>query len=102
MIATIPRVYPGGGPLYWMDEQSGLLRGAVCTYLNFRTGQGPAPSTEQIALLGDYLDYWVEAPAWRGPQILLATLRARSKELRGIDEISLWLRDALEAGIDPL
>jgi hypothetical protein len=98
---TIPRVYPKlyGGPLYWKDETSGVLKAAMMGYLERH---------EITPLFLDYLNYWIEAPAWRfretEPEYLaaLAELIARSKTLKHAQEVRTWINDCLNWGIDPL
>jgi hypothetical protein len=104
MVHVIPRIYPqpGGGPLYWRDEESGALRLAFDAYLDHCLDkQQPAPTAEQFALLRDYCDYWIHAPCWRSLG-QLDELRDSIKHVLTVAELRDWLWKALEEGIDPL
>ena len=98
----IPRVYPnlGGGPLYWQHEESGRLESAVRAYLERQ---------EVTPLFLDYLNYWVDAPAFKANPFLddegrleLQNLIERSATLRTAEEVSVWLSDVQDMAIDPL
>lgn len=84
-----------GAPGYWMYETTGVLRPAIEAYLS-----GGPMSPEQIAAMRAYLRQWINAPAWRGPQI--DELRAWIDQLGSRAAIRDWLAVAVEIGIDPL
>lgn len=98
----IPRVYipPYGGPVYWRDEQSGVLAEAVNAYLDHVVDKAPAPTQEQFDLLKDYCDYWAHARCWTGEG--LEDLRRQIKAVTTVDGLRGWLRAALDECIDPL
>lgn len=89
-----------GGPLYWRFEVSGVLIGIINKYLN-----GEDLAEEEFGFFRDYLVYWADAPVWRVPPDLRDGFKAligRGRELKNVSEARVWLRDALEFGIDPL
>lgn len=84
-----------GIPAYWMNETSGVLRPVIMAYLH-----GEPLSADQIITMCAYLRLWINAPAWRGPNI--EALRGRVASLQSRADIKRWLDDALREGIDPL
>ncbi len=104
-VSQIPDVYPHGLPLYWRDKQSGALPAAVKAFLDNQTVGGEI-SAEQITLVREYIDHYVNAPCWTawesGPFHELNLLRDRVDGLLTPDAIHQWLMDALEIGMDPL
>lgn len=99
---TVLNLYlpPNGTPLFWMNEQSGKLARAVRRFLDSRLGDAEKPDEDDLKLLVNYLSYYIHAPCWRGEG--LPTLRERVNKLSTENEISEWIRDALQAGFDPL
>ena len=101
-----PRFYlpPVGGPLYWRDETTGVLAGAILVFIaHVANKSNAAPSADQIELIRDYLDYWINAPCWREFESgELLKLREEVKTLKTTEEVHKWLMTALDAGIDPL
>lgn len=98
---SIPQIYlpPVGGPLYWRNEQSGVLPAAVWAYLNH------CATDSQLKLLSEYLEYYIHAPCWDLPGGFLGELeelRQSSKTMRTEKEIHDWIFKALNVGIDPL
>lgn len=92
----MPTRYPHGGPLYWRNEQSGLLGQAIEAYFDRREG------AEDLALVIDYCRYWIEAPCWRWDDPgELAELRQRVRSLITRSVLDAWLNDAMGLGIDP-
>lgn len=87
---------------FWRNELSGQLPNAIHTYsLNRDITQS------EIALIRDYLAYWINAPCWmRGDvaeqKLGIAVLATRVDALNTAQEIRTWLTDALMVGIDPL
>jgi hypothetical protein len=82
-------------PGYWMHETSGVLRPAVEAFLT-----GMPMTEEQIAAMRAYLRQWINAPAWRGPEI--ENLRSMVPGITSRDRLDFWLNEALACGIDPL
>lgn len=87
----VPRL---GYPLYWHDEQSGVLAKAVTAYLDGKETE------EQLALVIDYCAAWVEAPVWAGEGVV--KLRESIKQVKTHTELKEWLWKALDDAIDPL
>jgi hypothetical protein len=83
-------------PGYWGNEVTGELRRAVETYLYNRK-----MSDEEIALMRAYLRQWIDAPTWAGDETL-AGLRATVDTIRTKHDLDVWLRTAMNLGIDPL
>lgn len=86
--------YNGGLPFYWADESTDLPA-AVNAFL---AGQA---TPAQLARVVQYLDYYIQAPVWRGDDAL-DDLRRRAPGLTTADEISAWIHRCLEIGLDPL
>jgi hypothetical protein len=114
-MSSIPNIYlpPTGGPLYWGNEESGVLSAAVRAYFEAATNPtAPAPSAAQIELLRDYLQYYVQAPCWRrypdgtGPDaetaLKLDSLVQIVPTIRTVSEISRFCDECMEIGLDPL
>lgn len=83
-------------PLFWRDEQSGVLAPAVGRYLS-----GEPLSTNDIALLRVYLRQWICSPVWQCDDDI-AALRDMADSITSRAQIALWLDRALQIGIDPL
>jgi hypothetical protein len=97
----MPQIYllPTGGPLYWRNEQTGVLTAAVFAYLN------RDPTGDQLELVRKYLEYYIHAPCWNVVDSFedeLEELRRSSKTIKTYGEIHDWIFRALEIGIDPL
>lgn len=109
----MPNFYvpPLGGPLYWGNEQSGVLPSAVMAYFAYKTNHGPALLRGQWKLIIEYATYYINAPCWddnphhdEETRAQLAALRERAKRLtpETEQEFDAWIKDCLEIGIDPL
>ena len=86
-------------PGYWMDETSGVLRPAVEAYLHHE------PMTPQdIATLRAYLRQWIGSPIWDAisEDAWLAAMRLACDALLSREAIALWIKRAVEQGMDPL
>lgn len=98
----MPNFYlpPTGGPLYWRDEQSGVLPAAVWAFIN------KTADDEQLKIFQEYLEYYIHAPCWNLPGNPFAgeleELRQSSKTMRTEAEIFAWIFKALDIGIDPI
>ncbi|MBN3927739.1 hypothetical protein [Nostoc sp. NMS4] len=97
----IPNIYrlPMGLPLNWRDEASGELRDAIFKYFSSRQ-----LSTEEISLLGEYCQHYINAPCWDatgGFPDELATLRQSANSISSVSDISQWINGCLEIVIDP-
>jgi hypothetical protein len=97
----IPQIYlpPTGGPLYWRNEQSGVLAAAVKAFIQKRA------AADQLKLVAQYIEYYIHAPCWNQAATCfadeLAHLRESSKSLLNEHDIFVWIFKALEIGIDP-
>ena len=102
---VIPAVYlpPYGTPLYWGNEQSGVLQAAVLAFYDAAINKMPL-ATEHLALVRHYLAYVIHAPCWwdgdEGSE--LTALRAEVHRLSSVEEINRWIMRCLDVGIDPL
>jgi hypothetical protein len=98
MHTDMPQVYPNGGPLYWLYEQSGVLPAAVRAYAEKRE------TPEQFALMRAYCRYWIDAPCWREEpgETALQTLRETIRGVSTRETLDAWYWDAVVLGIDPL
>lgn len=104
-LRNLPYREPLGVPLYWRDEQSGELVGAMATFIYYAAGWYPTPPTaDQLALVRDYLHYFIHAPCWAttGIEAEMAQLRATVAHLDSVAAINDWLYDALALDLDPL
>lgn len=106
---SMPQVYlpPTGGPLYWRDEESGILKEAVWAFINHNADNAhPAPSAGELSLLRDYLKYYINAPCWNFSDNAfsdeLAMLQVGARAIKTNEDICKWLTRSLEIGIDPL
>ena len=94
-----------GGPGYWRNETSGVLAPVVTKFL-----ENKQPLTgEEIGIMRAYLLQWILHPVWstnphedEEGRRTLWELRVRARKLETISEITEWLSDALDFGLDPL
>jgi hypothetical protein len=99
--------FPGyyyGLPVYWRDEQSGVLSGAINAFLESRVNKTPM-TEEEISMVRGYCEYYIAAPClyWESTyEEELAALRASIKEAKTSDDLARWTEQALAIGIDPL
>ncbi|MDB6022911.1 MAG: hypothetical protein JWQ04_2768 [Pedosphaera sp.] len=105
----IPRFYipPLYVPLYWRNETSGVLPAAVEAYLNACLYLSPI-TDEQLKLVADYCDYYINAPCWAENvqpdgemRDELNRLIAGAKTLESVEHIQRWIRQCLDLGLDP-
>jgi hypothetical protein len=108
----IPNLYvtgPGGaGPLYWLNEQGGLLIKAMRAFFEYGVDSGKGITPEQLELVREYGEYYLNAPCWdNNPHndeeiwAKLAELREQIKKATTFEEIHQWIHACLEIGIDP-
>lgn len=107
-MSRMPKAYqPGGGPLRWQDDTTGVLPKAVWAFLNEGRAQ-TACTPEQAELVRDYMEYYINAPCWQLGESGEAyhsdftALRERIKSLKTTKEMSEWMGSAMSLGIDPL
>lgn len=91
-------------PLFWRDE-TGLLPAAVHLYLNERGKM----TLGAIALIRAYFRQWIGSGVWDANPHADDESRRQVRRLREdvdrivtVDGITRWLRDAEDAGVDPL
>lgn len=84
-----------GLPGYWRNEVSGVLVPVVEKYL-----RAEELDEQEVAAMRAYLRQWVRAPAWRGPAVY--GLIDSVERIKTTSDVTDWLADALDAGIDPL
>ncbi len=72
-MSFMPETYigPHGGPLYWMNEETGVLAQAIYAYM---AGQGRSMTDGQIELVKEYVLHWLKAPCWIYPDELQAAM----------------------------
>jgi hypothetical protein len=107
-LKSIPDIYrlPYGIPLYWMDEQTGVLEKAVRSYHGFLLGEAAEPDEKTVSLLVEYLDHFIFAPCWtmtcsEAFAAELEALRRTVKMIKTTAGIREWNRAAMEIGLDP-
>ncbi|PZV19220.1 MAG: hypothetical protein DCF22_00700 [Leptolyngbya sp.] len=90
---------------YWRNETSGILQPAMMAYINHGAypNQCPAPTPEQMGLIKQYLQLYINAPCWEeGEQGQLAALRKSVQEITDLASCDRWLDEAMQWGFDPL
>lgn len=87
----IPPIYlpPTNGPMFWANEQSGVLRSAVWAFFHGKE------DARQLAWVIAYVRYWINAPCWAGPGLqglreAAATMRTRA-DVEGVVRLGLTL-----------
>ena len=101
MSFVMPTFYmlPLGTPLYWDDEQSGVLQAAVLAFYDAAINKTQL-ATEHLQMVRHHLSYVIHAPCWSGSE--LTNLRAEVHRLSSVEEINRWIVRCLDLGIDPL
>src|SRR5581483_8856908 len=105
-MSRMPNVYrsPIGGPLRWQDDVTGVLPAAVKAFIDEGLGRAKC-APEQIELVRDYCEYYINAPCWQTESMETAfeNLRARIKRQPiSAQDLGTWITDCLEVGLDPL
>ena len=95
-----------GWPLNWSDDVTGTLPAAVRAYLE------GALTPEQFTYVCAYLVHHINAPCWLekfpGPTpdldyaMQIGALRKRAQALESVEDVAIYIHDALTLGIDPL
>jgi hypothetical protein len=90
-------------PLYWRNEQTGVLCAAVKNYLLHKSRGAQPPTAAEIRLIGEYLRHYIFAPCWEDVCAEeIVELRRRAEVLSSIEEIDRFIADCVEIGLDPL
>lgn len=102
----LPHVYvaPLGLPLHWHDEQSGVLIAAVMAFFDESMDSIPA-TREQLALVVDYISYYLGAPCWCDVSDQLTEIQDMCRVVAVFPtahDIREIIHKCLEIGIDPL
>jgi hypothetical protein len=99
-----PALDPSSGPGFWRNETGGALVPAMEAYL-----RGDVLNVRQVALIRAYLRQWIASPIWdENPaadvkaKLALAELRFLVCNIQSQSAISIWLRRAIDMGINPL
>lgn len=106
--SPMPNFYvsPWQTPLYWGDEQTGVLPKAVMAFHAHMLDKSKLFEGVQFALVRAYLKYYIDAPCWHenSDQIegKLAELRASVQGIKTPEEMHEWIMQCLDLGIDPL
>lgn len=102
---TIPPVYllPFGTPLYWGDDESGVLPKAVQAYITSRCNATSPCDQDTLETVRIYLQYVINAPCWKaGNPNALTQLRQEIMSVRTVEAMESWIEGCLKLGIDPL
>lgn len=94
-------------PVYWRNDVTGQLPEAIDAYLWFMSEPNtyPIPTERQVELIAGYFKYYINAPAWDSNRWIeeeLKSLRESVSNLRSVDDISKWIREAMNIALDPL
>jgi hypothetical protein len=94
----MPQMYipPLNTPLYWGNEQTGVLQAAILAYFEHKT------TSEQLQIVLDYCRYVINAPCWKGPDGVVEAVQKQASEMRTQEDIDVWIEACMELGIDPL
>jgi hypothetical protein len=95
-MSRIPSTYIDGLPLYWGNEQSGLLAIAVNRF--FR--ELPLHS-DLIEILKDYLRHWVNCPSFALSPEVLDHLNLKISETQTVEDLRSLIDSCLLQRIDP-
>ncbi len=110
MMSKMPNIYrpPTGGPLRWQDDVTGELPAAVTAFIDHQLRRTTI-TPEQIELIRDYFEYYINAPCWEtgeGEDSAyhedFTSLRKRVKTLKSTEELDVWIKECLNVGLDPL
>jgi hypothetical protein len=93
MNTRLPPDHPQA-PKFWMAETSGVLLPSVERFL-----LGKDLDSQDIANLRAYIRQWIFSPVWEGPDI--DSLRDMVDSITSKAQLHLWVKRALEEGIDP-
>ncbi len=97
-------MFEGGprGPLRWQDDVTGILPTAMLAFFE------DAANPEQLALVREYGEYYINAPCWDwNPSLMeegkeeLAQVRSCIKTAHTKQELMDWVDLCMDMGIDP-
>lgn len=107
-------MYPSGLYLSYQNEQwqcdikDDLVK-AIKNYFSFKVDGKPELSEYEKELLFEYLVYQINAPCWEWANIdnaegicKLEKLRKKADEINTIDQVSDYIFDCMDIGLDPL
>lgn len=94
---------PFGLPYNWRYEQ-GNLPAAIMAYLTYVVEEVEPPTPEQIKLIRSYLKHYINAPCWKTETMEqeFSSLRFKVDALFSVQDISDWISDCMNTGLDPL
>lgn len=108
-MADAPYRSPLGLPLYWKDEQSGVLPAAIWAFINHKVDSAEPPTVDQIKLIRDYLAYYINAPCWENNcegnnemADILIEARGMAGKIETAVDIDRFISKCMEIGLDPL
>lgn len=111
-MSLIPTIYkrPGGWPLYWRAETSGVLALVVHIYLEhvLDPEKHRAPNQQEIELLRDYFVHHINAPCWLEIQddeemiAAIGALQEQAAKIAAVQDLRSYITAAMELGLDPL
>jgi hypothetical protein len=85
-------------------DVNGPTRAAIAAYIAFRDDpvMEPAPTPDQVRLVAQYCQHYIQAPMFTCPAYELAQLRDAVMYIRTVQELADWLWDCRRIGIEPL
>jgi hypothetical protein len=107
-MADAPYLSPLGLPLYWKDEQSGVLPAAIWAFINHKVDGAEAPTADQIKLIRDYFTHYINAPCWSANcednemSGILTEARGMVGKIETAIDIDRFISKCMEIGLDPL
>lgn len=96
-----------GSPLRWQYHRSKELREAVFVLTNHWSAphKNPAPNSQEIARIREYLIYFVNAPCWLLSNLPIAqfdALKITVANIKAVEDINHWINRCWDIGLDPL
>lgn len=103
-LARLPYLPPMSGPLHHGDETSGVVTAAILRSID--PGQEPTP--DDLLIARSYAIYYISAPCWdlnphtdAADKARLAQLRRTVHEILTRADLTAWMDDCVDLGIDP-
>jgi hypothetical protein len=96
-----------GTPLRWQNHNNKELSEAVFILTNYWSAphKNPAPNSQEIALIQNYLIYFVNAPCWllsNLPITEFTQLKITVAFIKTVEDIDDWIDRCWDIGLDPL